>query len=190
MCAKKQTKKICYSAVIVYSRVALQSITPETVSIWELSLKFRLVSYWLIHNFANLIQFFALCEKKILLKLLPAVARLQEYSNILLDVDSYLLSLLHRKRKLCLTEESRDNFPFKMLKVVEKIQVKTISVQWFQTFFDYVLIELSYFIIFYRKLVLGGQINSFAIDVIINILCDKCQIVSVCLKILLFHAIF
>ena len=77
-----------------------------------------------------------------------------------------------------------------MLKVVEKIQVKTISVQWFQTFFVYVLIELSYFIIFYRKLVLGGQINSFAIDVIINILCDKCQIVSVCIKILLFHAIF
>ena len=58
-----------------------------------------------------------------------------------------------------MTEESRDNFPFKMLKVVEKIQVKTISVQWFQTFFDYVLIELSYFIIFYRKLVLRGWIS-------------------------------
>ena len=34
------------------------ALAPETVSIWELSLKFRPVSYWLIHNFANLIQFF------------------------------------------------------------------------------------------------------------------------------------
>ena len=79
-----------------------------------------------------------------------------------------------------------------MLKVVEKIQVKSISVQWFQTFFDYVLIELSYFIIFYRKLVLGGQRNSFAIFLrfIINILYNKYQIVSFCKKILLFDAIF
>ena len=72
-------------------------------------------------------------------------AAIYKFSFVL---EQSILSLLHRKRKLCLTEESRDNFPFKMLKVVEKIQVKTISVQWFQTFFDYVWIELSY----YRKL--------------------------------------